>query len=89
MSVDVGRLGWPAGSSDTILKGDQLKTIPFKFGPNRLSIFREDFKNIFPIRSYVKIMLVDVGRLGWLAGSSDTILKGGPLRDHSIKVWSH
>ena len=35
MLVDVGRLGWPAGSSVTILKGDHLRTILLKFGPNR------------------------------------------------------
>ena len=37
MSVDVGSLGWRMGSSDTILKGDHLRTIPSNFGPNRLS----------------------------------------------------
>ena len=32
------------GSSDTILKGDQLRTISSKFDPNRSSSFRgEDF----------------------------------------------
>ena len=29
-----GHLGWWAGSSDTILKGDHQRTIPAKFGPN-------------------------------------------------------
>ena len=44
MSADVGCLGWRVGSSDTILKGDLLRTIPTKFGPNRPSSFRgEDF----------------------------------------------
>ena len=39
-----GHLGWRAGSSDTILKGDHLRTIPSKFGPNWPSSFRqEDF----------------------------------------------
>ena len=65
MSVDAGRLGWPAGSSDTILKGDHPRTIPLKFGTNRPSSFREeDFKNIFPIGSYDKPMSVDVGLFG-------------------------
>ena len=42
--ADGGHLGWRAGSSDTILKGDHLRTIPSKFGPNWLSGFRgEDF----------------------------------------------
>ena len=37
-------LGWQAGSSDTILKGDHLRIIPTKFGPHSLSSFRgEDF----------------------------------------------
>ena len=85
MSVDVSRLGWQAGLSDTILKGDHPRTIPLKFGTNRPSSFREDFKNIFPIGSYVKTMSVDVGRLGWWAGSSDTILKGDHLRTISPK----
>ena len=44
MSVDVGPLGWPAGSLDTILKGDYLRTILPKFGFNCPSSFRqEDF----------------------------------------------
>ena len=43
MSADVGSLAWRAGSADTILKGDHLRTIPSKFGPNGLSSFREDF----------------------------------------------
>ena len=55
MSANVGRLGWWVGSSDTILKRDQLRTIPSKFGPNWPSSFRgDDFKNIFAIGSYVK-----------------------------------
>ena len=29
-----GYLGWRAGSTDIILKGDHTKTIPAKFGPN-------------------------------------------------------
>ena len=44
MSVDVGNLGWRTWSTDTILKGDHLRNIPSKFGPNWLSRFRgEDF----------------------------------------------
>ena len=35
-----GHLGWRAGSSDTILKGDHPRTIPAKFGPNWPSGFR-------------------------------------------------
>ena len=85
MSVHVGRLGWQAGSSDTILKGDHLRTIPFKFGPNRPSSFRKDFSNIFPIGFHVKTMSADVGCLGFLAGSSDTILKGNHLRTIPFK----
>ena len=34
MKADVGSLGWRAWSLDTILKGDNPKTIPLKFGPN-------------------------------------------------------
>ena len=49
---------------------------------------RRRFVNIFPIRSYVKIMSADIGSLGWRAGSSDAIRKRGPLKDHSNKVWS-
>ena len=37
-------LGWRAGSADTILKGNHIRTIPSKFGPNWLTSFRdEDF----------------------------------------------
>ena len=42
MSAEFGSVGWRAGSSDTILKGDHLRTIPIKFGPNRPSSFREE-----------------------------------------------
>ena len=70
MSVDVGGLGWRMGSSDTILKWDHLRTIPSKFDPYWPSSFRgEDFKNIFPIVSYVKTKSADVGCLGWSVGS--------------------
>ena len=51
MSVDVDRLGWRAQSLGIILKGDHLRTILLKFGPNRPSSFREvDFENIFSHR---------------------------------------
>ena len=44
MSADVGGLCWQAGSTDTILKGDHLRTIPTKFATNWLSSFTgEDF----------------------------------------------
>ena len=90
MSVDVGCLGWRAESLDTILKGDHLRTILLQFGPNRPSSFREeDFKNIFPIGSYVKTMSVDVGRLGWRAGSSDTILQGDHPRTIPLKFGTN
>ena len=37
------RQSWLEGdSSDTILKGDNLRTIPSKFGPDWLSSFREE-----------------------------------------------
>ena len=56
---------------NTILKGDHLRTIPPKFGPNRLSssedkIFKKKFAE-FSIFSRG-------GHLGWRAGLSDTIL---------------
>ena len=81
MSVDVGSLGWWMGSSDTILKGDHLRTISSKFGPILAKQFqRRRFLNIFPIGSYVKTKSADVGCLGWRVGSSDTILKWDHLR---------
>ena len=86
MSADVGCLGWRVGSSDTILKGDHLRTIPSKFGPNMPSSFRgEDFKKKIPIGSYVKTMSADFGCLGWQVGSSDTILKVDHLRTFPSK----
>ena len=85
MSVDVGQFGWQVTSLDTILKRDHLRTIPLKFGPNRLSVNT----SIITIGSYVKTMSVDVGCLGWRAESLDTILKGDHLiKDHSFKVRS-
>ena len=57
-------LGWRAGSLDTILKGDLLRTIALKFGPNKPSSFREeDIQNIFPLGSCVSTMLIYVGRM--------------------------
>ena len=41
---------------------------------------RKRFLNIFPIGSYVKTMLADVGSVGWWARSLDIILKGDHLR---------
>ena len=64
MSADVGGLGWRVGSTDTILKGDHLRTIPAKFGPNRPCSFREEDFKIFPIGSYVKTKSADVSCLG-------------------------
>ena len=50
MSAEVACLGWRVASSDIILNGDLLRTIPLKFGPIRSNSFREeDFLNIFPI----------------------------------------
>ena len=81
MSADIGRFDWQVGSSDTIPKGDHLRTIPTKFGPNWRTSFRgENFLNIFPIGSYVQTMSADIGRFSWRVGSSDTILKGDHLR---------
>ena len=59
-AVLVGR--W--GSSDTILKGGNLRTIQLKFDPAWLCRFSgEDFLNIFPTGSYVKIMSADLAIL--------------------------
>ena len=69
ISADGSHLGWQAGSSDTILKGDYSRTIP-------LSSFREDV----PIEPNVETMSAEGGHLGWRAGSSDTTLKGDHLR---------
>ena len=78
-----------AGSSDTILKGDHLRTIPTQFGPNWLSSFRkEDFLNIFPKGPYVKTMLADGGSsllAGRVIGYNS---ERGPPKDHSNKIWS-
>ena len=55
-----GSLGWQAGLTDTILKGDHLRTIPSKFGPKLAKQFqRRRFFNIFPIGSYVKTRSAD------------------------------
>ena len=40
----------------------------------------EDFKTLFPIGSYVKIMSADGGHLGWRSGSQDIVLKVDHLR---------
>ena len=43
MSADGDYLGCMSRSTNIILKGDCLKTIPAKFGPTWSSSFREDF----------------------------------------------
>ena len=63
-------LGWGPMSSDTILKGDHIRTIPPRFGPDWPSSFRGEEFSIFS----------NSGHLGWRPGSSNTILKGGNLR---------
>ena len=56
------------GLSDTILKGDPLRTIPSKFGPKLAKQFqRRRFLNIFPKGSYVKTKSADGGQ-SWLVG---------------------
>ena len=77
MSADIGGLGWRAGSSDTILKGDHPRTIPPKFGPNWSSSFREIFDNFFGAKFSI---FSHGGHLGWWAGLVDTNLKGDHTR---------
>ena len=74
-------LGLRAGSSNTILKEDHLRTIPPKFGINWLSSFGgEDFlRNHSPFFS----IFSNGSHIGWPIKTPDTILKG----DHSTKVW--
>ena len=67
-------------SSDIILKGDHLRTVSSKFGPNSAKQFQKKkiFKTFFPIGSYVKTMSVGVGRLAWQDGvngyNSETVV---------------
>ena len=68
MSADGDHLGWLIGSLDIILKGDHLRTMLTKFGPNWLSSVKGNFFNIFPIGFYIKTMQVDDSNLVWWAG---------------------
>jgi hypothetical protein len=54
-----GHLGWRPGSSNTILKGDHLMTIPPKFGPKWPSSIRgEDFYLIFLLNFIFLVVLM-------------------------------
>ena len=56
MSVDVGRLGRPSGSSDTILKEDHLMTIPLKLVLIGQAVSEEKtFKTFFPLGPRLKL----------------------------------
>ena len=76
MSADGGHLGWRVGSSDKILKENNLRTIPAKFGYKWLCLILK----IFPIRSYIKKMSADGNNNGCQVESWDMILKRDPLR---------
>jgi hypothetical protein len=72
-----GHLGWGPMSSDTILKGDHIRTIPPRFGPGWPSSFREEFL----IHFFAEFSIFsNSGHLGWWPGSSNKILKGDHLR---------
>jgi hypothetical protein len=59
-----GHLGWRPGSSNTILKGDHLMTIPPKFGPKWPSSIRgEDFYLIF-LLNFIFLVTADK----WVGG---------------------
>ena len=82
MSADGGHLGWTTGPTDTILKGDHLRTIPPNLVPigqavSEKKIFKELFAE-FSIFSHG-------GHLGWWAGSSDINLKGDHPRTIPVK----
>ena len=65
-------------SSDTILKGDHIRTIPPRFGPDWPNSFREED---FLINILLNLLfLVTAAILVLRPGSSNTILKGNHLR---------
>ena len=67
-----GHLGWRPGSSNTILKGDHLMTIPPKFGPKWPSSIRgEDFYLIF-LLNFIFLVTADK----WVGG-----------RGHRTEFW--
>ena len=74
MSVDGSHLGWQAGSSDTILKGDHLRTIPVKvWSQIGLAVSEEKIcKTFFPQGPMLKLCRLMDGFLGWqVAGVTD------------------
>ena len=75
MSADGGHLGWTSGPTDTILKGDHLRIIPPKFGPNQPSSFREKIFHCFSHR----VLLEDARKFaGYLQ-----------LQNESDRHWKH
>ena len=81
-----GHLGWGPMSSDTILKGDHIRTIPPRFGPGWPSSFREEFL----IHFFAEFSIFsNSGHFGRRPGSSNTILKGDHLRTIPPKFGSN
>ena len=83
MFADGGHLGWRSGSQVIILKVDHLRTIHAMFALNWLTGVRgEDFLNIFPIGSYVKIKSSHGGHLEFLISKRFTDL----VQDHPMII---
>jgi hypothetical protein len=80
MSAHGSHLGWRSWSPDTILKVYYPRTIHAIFALNRLTGFRGEDLNNFPIGSYVKTMSADGGHFGSRSGSLNTILEVDHLR---------
>ena len=59
-------LGWRAGSADTILKGDHLRTIPSKFDSQLAKQFqrRRFLKNFLPNFLFLAMAAILVGGRG-------------------------
>ena len=55
-----GHLGWRAGLSDAILKGDYPKTFPPKFGPNLPSSFGEIYFECFFFMNFLFLAMAAI-----------------------------
>ena len=84
-----GHLGWGPMSSDTILKGDHIRTIPPRFGPEWPSSFRREDCLIHSLLNFLFLVMADILVNG--RGHQTQFWKGttkGPFHQSLVQIGS-